>query len=147
MITPSEFKDTTSVKSNFHSEDQMVIQRSPIIRKTEKRTSEPNENEVVISLEENFLNNEFQNRNSVARSEVASSLSKKGLLSESAPDKNNLQSNSKSDDALFEPSIASGCIPLKVHFYNKLTTFDSCHWTFGAGCVFSEWLFRFTRRS
>lgn len=62
-----------------------------------------------------------------------SSLTKKNLFSESSPDSKTLKTEQKNDNVLFEPSSESGCSPLKVHFYNKVNSSDSCNWSFGDG--------------
>jgi PKD repeat protein len=74
-----------------------------------------------------------------------SSLLKKGLYSESTPDNKKLQSRYKPDALLIDPNASVGCAPLKVRFYNKSTSFDSCRWTFGDGGYSDkkdpEWIF------
>jgi PKD repeat protein len=61
------------------------------------------------------------------------------------PDKNILQGGFKSDEVLFETSTTAGCTPLKLWFYNKSSTYDSCRWTFGDGGYSNEknpeWIF------
>ena len=150
LLITSEFEDTTSVKSNINSDDYVITQRSIKTGRIGKKSSEPNENAIIVSRGKNSpdntsISNLHQNMTDIPRSEVSSSLSKKGLFSESGNDKNNLKSYLKANGALFEPSISSGCIPLKVHFLAGLTSRDSCHWTFGdGGSSFEkepEWIF------
>jgi len=61
------------------------------------------------------------------------SFTKKGLFSDSSVDSKKLKSGYISDGVLFEVSALKGCSPLKLHFINKVNSFDSCRWTFGDG--------------
>ncbi len=77
---------------------------------------------------------------------VNDSFMKKGLFtSEEAFEKNKLQGRLKPDKVLFEISETKGCAPLKLHFYNKSNSYDSCRWTFGDGGYSNEknpeWIF------
>lgn len=75
---------------------------------------------------------------------INSSLSKKGLFSEAA-DNQMLQGGYKPDVLLIDPNASVGCAPMKVRFYNKSTSYDSCRWTFGDGGYSNkkdpEWIF------
>jgi PKD repeat protein len=59
--------------------------------------------------------------------------------------KNKLQGGFRKEKALFETSAEKGCTPLKIHFINKSSSFDSCRWTFGDGGYSNdrnpEWIF------
>jgi hypothetical protein len=60
-------------------------------------------------------------------------------------DSDKLINSSKSSEKLFLPSVAEGCVPLKVRFVCTATNIDSYHWTFGDGGVSydktPEWIF------
>jgi PKD repeat protein len=75
---------------------------------------------------------------------INSSLSKRGLFPE-AVDNQKLQSGFKPDALLIDPCASVGCAPMKVRFYNKSTSYDSCRWTFGDGGYSykkdPEWIF------
>lgn len=76
---------------------------------------------------------------------INNSITEGGLLNPKSPENNKLKGGYRNGDILFEPSVKSGCQPLKVHFRNKLGSPDSCKWTFGDG-GFSEktnpdWIF------
>jgi PKD repeat protein len=75
---------------------------------------------------------------------INSSLSKRGLFSEAA-DNQKLQRGYKPDALLIDPYASIGCAPMKVRFYNKSTSYDSCKWTFGDGGYSNkkdpEWIF------
>jgi PKD repeat protein len=47
--------------------------------------------------------------------------------------------------ASFEMSSSTGCLPVKIEFYNKSVRYDSCSWTFGDGGTSNdndpEWIF------
>lgn len=61
------------------------------------------------------------------------SFSKKDFFSDSSFDSKKLKRGYISDGVLFEVSALHGCPPLKLHFINKVNSFDSCRWTFGDG--------------
>jgi len=73
------------------------------------------------------------------------SLSKKRLFSEVTADMQKLQSGFKPESFLIDPFVSIGCAPMKVKFYSKLTSYDSCRWTFGDGGYSNkrdpEWIF------
>ena len=75
---------------------------------------------------------------------INSPLSKRGLFSEAA-DNQKLQSGYKPDALLIDPCTSVGCAPMKVRFYNKSNSYDSCRWTFGDGGYSNkkdpEWIF------
>jgi PKD repeat protein len=75
---------------------------------------------------------------------ISSSLSKRGIFSEAA-DNQKLQRGYKPDALLIDPCASVGCAPMKVRFYNKSTSYDSCRWTFGEGGYSNkkdpEWIF------
>lgn len=76
---------------------------------------------------------------------INSSLSKKGLFPEAASGNKKLQSGYKPDALLIDPDASVGCAPLKVRFYNKSASYDSCRWKFGDGGYSDkknpEWIF------
>ena len=69
----------------------------------------------------------------------------KGVFSEGVADNNKLQSGFNPESNLIELFESSGCAPLKLRFYNKSTSYDSCRWTFGDGGYSNEkdpeWIF------
>jgi len=81
----------------------------------------------------------------VAATQVNDSFSKKDLFPEASPDMSKLQQGFKGEEVLIEPSVSEGCSPLKVHFYIKSDSYDSCKWTFGDGGYSNEknpeWIF------
>ncbi|MGD0754565.1 MAG: PKD domain-containing protein [Bacteroidales bacterium] len=76
---------------------------------------------------------------------LSSSFSKNGLFNEAMADKKKLQIGFEAEAFLIEPSDSAGCAPLKIRFYNKSTSYDSCTWTFGDGGSSNqkdpEWIF------
>lgn len=76
---------------------------------------------------------------------ISNSFSKTALFAEATPDKKKLQSGFKPEEFLIDPNDYVGCAPLKVRFYNKSTSYDSCRWTFGDGGYSNqkdpEWIF------
>jgi PKD repeat protein len=83
--------------------------------------------------------------NSVAQTDISKSYTGDGLFTDPLSEKNKLQGGIKTESILFETSSENGCPPLKVRFYNKSHSFDSCQWTFGDGGYSNEknpeWIF------
>jgi len=127
--------------------EQTVIQKSD---KLYENASESIKNKAIIrpkveSGKEPVQNMEFRENNSVTHTGVNDSFANKGLFSEASPEKNKLQGGFRTDEVLFEPSATEGCTPLKLRFYNKSNSYDSCRWTFGDGGYSNEknpeWIF------
>ncbi|MCX6327650.1 MAG: PKD domain-containing protein [Bacteroidia bacterium] len=127
--------------------EQSVTQKSD---KLSENATESIKNKVISrpkveSKMEPAQKSEPRENTSVIPAGVNDSFSKRGLFSESSADKNKLQGRFRTDEILFEPSDTEGCAPLKIRFYNKLTDYDSCRWTFGDGGSSSkknpEWIF------
>ena len=76
---------------------------------------------------------------------IPNSLSNKRLFSEVTSEMQKLQSGSKPESFLIDPFVSVGCAPMKVKFYNKSASYDSCRWTFGDGGYSNkrdpEWIF------
>ena len=62
---------------------------------------------------------------------IRNSLSKKELFADASADKKKLKGGFKPDEILIETSASEGCAPMKLRFYNKSASYDSCRWTFG----------------
>jgi len=125
---------TVTQKSDKLNENAFEsIKNKPIIRPKVEPGKEPAQN---IESREN---------NSVTHTGVNDSFSKKGLFTEASLDKNKLQRGFRTDEVLFETSATKGCTPLKIRFYNKSNSYDSCRWTFGDGGYSNEknpeWIF------
>ena len=92
-----------------------------------------------------FSQADVKQQNAIPPAEINSSLSKNDLFIEAIPDKKKLQNGYKPEEFLIEPHDSVGCAPLKVHFNNKSTSYDSCRWTFGDGGFSNEknpeWIF------
>jgi len=62
-----------------------------------------------------------------------------------APENNTGYQLQKKARASFDGSVSSGCLPLKVKFFNRSADWDSCRWVFGDGGNSTEkdpeWLF------
>lgn len=72
-------------------------------------------------------------RNSISLAKLKGSHPISGIFKQGSDKYNDLQGNSDSEEPLFGISATEGCIPLKIHFYNKSLDYDSCKWTFGDG--------------
>ncbi len=87
----------------------------------------------------------FRQKDGINRSDVDGSISKGSILSDTGRYRNNVQSNLIRKDALFAPSVTSGCIPLKVRFKSNSISSASFNWSFGDGGNSnekdSEWIF------
>jgi PKD repeat protein len=70
---------------------------------------------------------------------------KNGLFTGAKVDNKKLRDRFFNNDVLFETSSLAGCVPLKLHFTNKVINCDSCVWMFGDGGYSSkmnpDWLF------
>ena len=95
--------------------------------------------------ESDFSKTEIKHQNDIPPAGINNSLSKNSLFIEAIPDKKKLQSGYKPEEFLIEPHDSAGCAPLKVHFTNNSTSYDSCRWTFGDGGYSRqrnpEWIF------
>jgi PKD repeat protein len=76
---------------------------------------------------------------------INNSLWGKGLFTDTAASNQKLKARYIPDELLIDPNASVGCAPLKVKFYNKSTSYDSCRWTFGDGGYSNkkdpEWIF------
>jgi PKD repeat protein len=76
---------------------------------------------------------------------VETSIPKTGKFKMPLSDEKSLKGGYVAGNVLFETSAKSGCLPLKLRFINKVTTFDSCKWKFGDGGFSNksnpEWIF------
>jgi hypothetical protein len=64
---------------------------------------------------------------------VNDSISIKNLFTGTSRTAKKIQTVNNNDQVLFDLSAMRGCTPLKIHFYNKVVSLDSCLWTFGDG--------------
>jgi PKD repeat protein len=118
----------TPVKDNIElSEDKSDQDTSVTVKKSVFVRSE------VESHKEPAQNRRLTENNVVVPAGINGSFSKRGILGETSVDMNKLQSGFKTDELLFEVSAKEGCSPLKLLFYIKSATYDSCRWTFGDG--------------
>jgi PKD repeat protein len=145
-VTNEIRKTTDTVKSNIYVE-QNVTQKS---RRSKESNSETIKNKPIIRpaseiKKESAPNSVQRENNSVIPSEVNDSYSKNGLITNKSVDKKKLQGGFKTEEVLFQPSSKEGCSPLKISFYNKAVSYDSCRWTFGDGGYSNEknpqWIF------
>jgi PKD repeat protein len=88
---------------------------------------------------------EDRKNNRIARTDINSSFTKRGLFSETSIDKDMLRSGKEPGKALIETSAYEGCTPLRVRFFNRSNSLDSCRWIFGDGGYSNEknpeWIF------
>lgn len=64
---------------------------------------------------------------------MTGALPKNSILNNQNKEPEKLQAKIAGNDALFVPSVFSGCAPLKVHFKNLATSYSRFSWTFGDG--------------
>lgn len=151
QLTPSSLTDKTG-KSD-ETEYINVPAEQTIINKSETTTgmiSESVKSKVVvsnkiISEESSAKKGELRKDNRIIHMSKIDSIPKKGLFTEVYADKNKLQYGIKTDEVLFVSSSTKGCTPLKLRFYLKTDSYDSCRWTFGDGGYSDEknpeWIF------
>ena len=151
QVTPlnnsSEIINTVSAENTNVPGEQTVIQKSDTLNEKAAGSikNKPILRPKVISVKEPAQNSESRRNNSVTHTSVNDSLARKGLFTGVSPEKNKLQGGFRTDEALFETAATEGCTPLKLHFYIKSNSFDSCRWTFGDGGYSieknPEWIF------
>lgn len=78
-------------------------------------------------------NNEPRVKYTIVPAGISDTFSKSGLFRGTSVDDKKLRGRYLNDVVLFESSALAGCVPLKIHFTNKLGTCDSCKWMFGDG--------------
>jgi PKD repeat protein len=90
-------------------------------------------------------NTESRDKSGIIPANITDSFTGNGLFPKSSVDNKKLQTRSQNNDVLFEISALSGCVPLKLHFTNKVSSCDSCIWMFGDGGYSTErnpdWIF------
>jgi PKD repeat protein len=96
-----------------------------------KNKQEKKANEVNLSQPEPKIVADLI-RNTVAPAGLNGTLSANPLFKGTSSDKA-LRSKFPDEEALFEPSVFSGCPPLKVHFSSKPGSFKKYIWSFGDG--------------
>ena len=112
-----------------------IVRQEPV--KTASRTPYYQKDKIKsvpkpVSDINNIHNNETGNTNRIVPAGINSSISKNEFFPKTSDDYKKLQGR-RNDDVLFEPSALAGCVPLKLHFNNKVSSCDSCRWTFGDG--------------
>lgn len=98
---------------------------------TVKEKPEKKANELTLSQHEAKIVSDLKN-NSVAPAGLNGTLSANTLFKGTTSDKT-LRAKFPDEEALFEPSVFSGCPPLKVHFSSKPGSFEKYIWSFGDG--------------
>ncbi len=58
---------------------------------------------------------------------------KKSLFKGSSEAATKLQGKNYTGEILFDVSALNGCVPLKLHFSTRVSSYDSCNWIFGDG--------------
>jgi PKD repeat protein len=90
-------------------------------------------------------NNEPRNKYAIVPAGINDTFARSGLFPGASADNKKLRGRYLNDVVLFESSVLEGCVPLKIHFTNKLVTCDSCLWMFGDGGTSTQmnpdWIF------
>lgn len=130
----------------------------PLITKPEKVAVKQNEsirNNDVSVLSENALiektvietvrQTEFPEKIDHLPTEIFNSILKSGIFTKARADKMALKSGFRAEVLIIDPLTSVGCAPLKLRFYNRSTSYDSCRWSFGDGGFSKEenpeWIF------
>ncbi|MEI6047318.1 MAG: PKD domain-containing protein [Bacteroidota bacterium] len=147
QITSANISGYVSKENRNVQGEQTAVQKPDSLH---EKAFEPIKNKPVIrpkvvSAEEPAQNIGSRVNTSVTYMDINGSSVKKSLFFEASPEKNELQGMIKPGNVLFETSAKEGCTPLKLRFYNKSDSFDSCKWTFGDGGYSyeknPEWIF------
>jgi PKD repeat protein len=142
-----ELNKTDNTENTIITGKQTVFQKPVVLyeKASESRKNKSVTNPTIVTVKEPVQKNESPAKTIVNRTEVSESLTKNGLVAVSSADNNKLQGRFKSEELMFKSSVSEGCTPLKVHFYNKVSGYDSCRWTFGDGGFSdkkdAEWIF------
>ena len=137
-LTPANVKaepDTISRNAVINIPAGSIVVKEPA--KTTNRMPDYQKDKIIsvpkpVSEINNIQNSETGNKNRIVPAGINGSFSKNGFFPKTAADSKKLQGK-RNDDVLFEPSALAGCVPLKLHFSNKVSSSDSCRWTFGDG--------------
>jgi PKD repeat protein len=120
------------------SEKTILAHNKSIKNKTVSQQHDTSEPEV-------HKENNLPKANTSFNTKINYSKTGKGVFSEGATDNKKLQSGFNLESNLIDLFESSGCAPLKLRFYNKSTSYDSCRWTFGDGGFSNEkdpeWIF------
>jgi PKD repeat protein len=147
MLIPPNIYEDGRTDSTIIQVDQTVIHKS---EKTEPIVSRPLTGIPVakpkdIPVADSVQNLKVRENTGVTQTGVIISYSKRGLFTETSPEKNLLRGGLKTGTILFETSASEGCTPLKIRFNSKSDSFDSCRWSFGDGGYSNEknpeWIF------
>ena len=96
---------------------------------TNEVISEPKPESVVKIVQNSSPGNGY----SILPAGINDSLTRNGLFPEASVDSKTLRGRYLNEYVLFEASALAGCVPLKLHFTNKVSSCDSCIWMFGDG--------------
>lgn len=118
--------DSTPVRQNKTEEQPKT---SPAIKNTE----------VIAGKQETIQDQsrEFVRERNIIMPAFVGESSKEILVNEKSRT-DRLQASSAGNNALFTPSVVSGCAPLKVHFSNMADSYLEYKWNFGDGGVSYE---------
>lgn len=128
-------------------EEKTVVQKSDNLIKNSAVAIKivPIIGQMVESGKDSTQNIESRENKNATHTRIKGSFANKDLFIEASPEKKELQGGFRTDEILFVTSASEGCPPLKLHFYNKTDSFDSCRWVFGDGGYSSEknpeWIF------
>ena len=125
-----EKNKTDSVQYFSIPDERNMIQKSD---KLDEHSIETDNNKGIIKPEgkenDESLHRDLERVDHIiTANNINDSFSKKSLFPEASPGLSKLQHGFKGKDALFEPSASEGCSPLKLQFYIKSESFDSCKW-------------------
>jgi len=133
--------------SSVQPQKQLPVERTTEPERVVKSTSNktvPKISEINYSVKK-VDNVVIDNKKEAGSTVKPDSLKIKAILQNKVSDKDNLVQLQRNIGAAFNVSVSGGCLPLKVKFQNKSTSYDSCHWIFGDGGFSNEknpeWIF------
>jgi PKD repeat protein len=139
--------DTLSKKNPDAGSENGVTEKPDKVNSTIKVSLKNKPSVVPVSLTPEGKSEADGRRviDSISHPVVNTSNTKKGLHVSASNEKKGLHGGFKDAKILFDVSASAGCTPLKLRFYNKAASFDSCRWTFGDGGYSNEknpeWIF------
>jgi PKD repeat protein len=130
----------------------IINPKSQVLNAAENAQGQVRETKGVSSVTSEIINNEkVEPKTSTQRdiisapADMVNTLTKNGILNESASETTRLKVRINNNDDLIESTATEGCTPLKIGFRYKASPSDSCVWNFGDGGYSSQknpvWIF------
>lgn len=147
---PADLPDTSAESQVNISGGNIVPEGSPVVNTGENKiTSAPAGKNRIFSKDGSRTESGSQDatlqREVSAPQNITGKISGKDIINSQIDRKDKLQSSNKEEPYLIQPSVTSGCLPLKVKFISSVGVLTPVRWEFGdGGCSEArepEWIF------